>query len=70
MVNPFMNEHGELVHLASRTIAPPEVAEDMKTMLQKGETDAVEFMKTHHWSRTKHTFNVKENKVADIFRCW
>ena len=26
---------------------PPEVAEDMKTMLQKGETAAVEFMKTY-----------------------
>ena len=47
MINAFMNEHGELVHLASGTIAPPEVAEDMKTMLQKGETAAVEFMKTH-----------------------
>ena len=47
MINPFMNEHGELVHLSSGTIAPSEVAEDMKTMLQKGETAAVEFMKTH-----------------------
>ena len=47
MINPFMNEHGELVHLASGTIAPPEVAEDMKTMLQKSETAALEFMKTH-----------------------
>jgi hypothetical protein len=33
--------------LASGTIAPAAVAEDMKTMLQKGETAAVEFMKTH-----------------------
>ena len=32
MIYPFTNEHGELVHLASGTIAPPEVAEDMKTM--------------------------------------
>jgi hypothetical protein len=47
MINPFVNEHDELVHLASGTIAPPAVAEDMKTMLQKGETAAVEFMKTH-----------------------
>ena len=47
MINPFANEHDELVHLASGTIAPLEVAEDMKTMLQKGETAAVEFMKTH-----------------------
>ena len=47
MINPFANEHGELVHLASGTIAPLEGAEDMKTMLQKGETAAVEFMKTH-----------------------
>lgn len=44
MINPFTGEHGELVHLASGTIAPPEVAEDMKTMLRKGETSAVEFM--------------------------
>ena len=47
MINPFANEHDELVHLASGTITPLEVAKDMKTMLQKVETTAVEFMKTH-----------------------
>ena len=33
MIDPFTNNHGELVHLATGSIAPPEVAEDMKTML-------------------------------------
>ena len=33
MVNPFENEHADLVHLASGTVASPAVADDMKTML-------------------------------------
>ena len=49
MINPFKNEHNELVHLANGTILPPPpaVAADMKTMLQKGEAAAVKFMETH-----------------------
>ena len=44
MINPFENDQEELVHLASGTVAPSTVAQDMKSMLQKGETAAVEFM--------------------------
>ena len=33
VIDLFANKHGELVHFATGTIAPPEVAEDTKTML-------------------------------------
>ena len=47
MVNPFENEHADLVHLASRTVASPAVADDMKTMLEKGKSASINFMKTN-----------------------
>ena len=47
MVNPFENEHADLVHLASGTVASPAVADDMKTMLEKGKSASINFMKTN-----------------------
>ena len=45
MINPFENTK-QLVHLASGAVATPAVAEDMKTMLEKGKVAADNFMKT------------------------
>jgi hypothetical protein len=47
MINPFENDHGVLVHLASGTIATSAVVNDMGSMLEKGESAALKFMKTH-----------------------
>ena len=47
MVNPFDNEHEDVVHLASGTVASLAVSDDMKTMLEKGENAAINFMKTN-----------------------
>lgn len=47
MINPFENDKEELVHLASGAVATPAVAEDMKTMLEKGKMAADKFMKTN-----------------------
>ena len=47
MVNPFENEYADLVHLASGTVASPAVADDMKTMLEKGKSASINFMKTN-----------------------
>ena len=45
MINPFENNK-QLVHLASEAVATSAVAEDMKTMLEKGKVAADNFMKT------------------------
>ena len=45
MINPFENNK-QLVHLACGAVATPAVAEDMKTMLEKGKVAADNFMKT------------------------
>ena len=45
MINPFENDKEELVHLASGAVATKAVAEDMKTMLEKGKVAADNFMK-------------------------
>jgi hypothetical protein len=47
MVNPFDNDYQELVHLASGAVATSSVTSDMKTMLEKGECAAVEFMEAN-----------------------
>ena len=47
MVNPFDNEHEDLVHLASGTVASSAVSDDMKTTLEKGENAAINFTKTN-----------------------
>ena len=47
MINPFDNEYQGLVHLASRSVATESVTSDMKTMLEKGECAAVEFMESN-----------------------
>ena len=47
MVNPFDNEYQGLVHLASGSVATESVTSDMKTMLEKGECAAVEFMESN-----------------------
>lgn len=47
MVNPFENEHADLVHLASGTVASPAIADDTKTMLEKGKNASINFMKTN-----------------------
>lgn len=45
MINPFENDKEELVHLARGAVATKAVAEDMKTMLEKGKVAADNFMK-------------------------
>ena len=47
MINAFDNHSQGLVHLASGTVASPSVRSDMKTMHEKGEQAAVEFMKSN-----------------------
>lgn len=47
MINPFDENHENLVHLASGAVATPAIADDMRSMLEKGEAAAVEFMKKH-----------------------
>ena len=47
MVYPFENEQADLVHLASGTVPTPAVADDMKTMLEKGKSASISFMKTN-----------------------
>ena len=47
MINPFDNEYQGLVHLASGSVATVSVTSDMKTMLEKGECAAVEFMESN-----------------------
>ncbi len=47
MINPFDNDYQELVHLASGAVATSSVTSDMKTMLEKGECAAVEFMEAN-----------------------
>ena len=49
-------------------IAPAEVAEDMKTMLQKVETAAVEFMSTHiiGAERNMHSPRSKKTKLQTV----
>ena len=47
MVYPFENEQAYLVHLASGTVPTPAVADDMKTMLEKGKSASISFMKTN-----------------------
>ena len=45
IINPFENDK-QLVHLASRAVATPAVAESMKTMLARGKVAADNFIKT------------------------
>ncbi|CAB3981119.1 Hypothetical predicted protein [Paramuricea clavata] len=47
MINPFDNEYQGLVHLASGSVATVSVTSGMKTMLEKGECAAVEFMESN-----------------------
>lgn len=47
MINPFDNDYQGLVHLASGAVATSTVTDDMKTMLIRGESAAVDFMKTN-----------------------
>ena len=47
MINPFDNEYQGLVHLASGSVATESVTSDMKTILEKGECAAVEFMESN-----------------------
>lgn len=47
MINPFDENHESLVHLASGAVATAAIADDMGSMLEKGEAAAVEFMKKH-----------------------
>ena len=46
-VNPFQNDHTELVHLASGNVATNAVALDMKNMFERGEKAALDFMNTN-----------------------
>jgi hypothetical protein len=45
-VNPFENDHTELVHLASGKVATNAVASDMTNMFERGEKAALDFMNT------------------------
>lgn len=45
MINPFDNDYQGLVHLASGAVATSTVTDDMKTMLIRDESTAVDFMK-------------------------
>ncbi len=48
MINPFeTGDKKELVHLASGVVATPAIAEDMRTMLEKGKLAADNFMKSN-----------------------
>ena len=46
-VNPFQNDHTELVHLASGKVATNAVALDMTNMFKRGEKAALDFMNTN-----------------------
>ena len=46
-VNPFQNDHTELVHLASGKVATNAVALDMTNMFERGEKAALDFMNTN-----------------------
>ena len=47
MINHFHNDHDVPVHLASGTTATSAVMNDMGIVLEKRESAALEFMKTH-----------------------
>ena len=47
MINPFDNDYQGLVHLSSGAVATSTVTDDMKTMLERGESAAVEFMQSN-----------------------
>ena len=47
MVNPFENDHENLVHIASGAVASPTVEDDMNKMLEKGKTASASFIETH-----------------------
>ena len=48
MINPFeTNDREEVVNLASGMVATPAIAEDMRTMLEKGKIGADNFMKSN-----------------------
>ena len=47
MINPFDNDYQGLVHLSSGAVATSTVTDDMTTMLERGESAAVEFMQSN-----------------------
>ena len=47
MVNPFENNHENLVNLSSGAVACPAIEDDMSKMLEKGKAASTNFLETH-----------------------
>ena len=47
MVNPFENNHENLVHISSGAVASPAIEDDMNKMLEKGKAASASFLETH-----------------------
>ena len=47
MVNPFENNHENLVNLSSGAVASPAIEDDMSKMLEKGKAASANFLETH-----------------------
>ena len=66
-INPFENDHEGLVHLASGTVATSAVAKDMKTMEQRGEAAAVEFIKTRIAGKEMNLYSTLKKTKLQTF---
>ena len=47
IVNPFENNHENLVHISSGAVASPAIEDDMTKMLEKGKAASASFLETH-----------------------